>query len=66
MEARLTLAWVQGWSAKDETSMARTTCSRVSSWRPFRETRGWGVTASVLPVSSGPEDRGPSWDGPLP
>ena len=26
---------------------------------------GWGVTASVLPVSSGPEDRGPSWDGPF-
>ena len=23
------------------------------------------MTASVLPVSSGPEDRGPLWDGPF-
>lgn len=46
-------AWVQGWSAKDETSTARTTCSCVSSWWPLRET--WGVREqeplSCLPSS---------------
>ena len=26
---------------------------------------GWGVTASVLPASSSPGDRGPLWDGPF-